>query len=153
MSPRTFYRTIATAEAITWTLLILGMILKYGVKVGDWPVSIGGFVHGLVFIAYVVTAVLIGLNQRWPKGLIVVASATSVIPYLTIAFDRWLEKRGKLDGAWRTTASNHPGDRKWADVALRAMVARPVLLGVTFVVVVGGVMATMLFVGPPGGRA
>ncbi len=153
MSPRTFYRTIATAEAVTWTLLIVGMILKYGVKVGDWPVSIGGFVHGLVFIAYVVTAVLIGLNQRWRKGLIVVAAATSVIPYLTIPFDRWLEKKGMLDGAWRTTASDHPGDRKWADVALRAMVARPVLLGVTFVVVVGGIMATMLFVGPPGGRA
>ncbi|ALV45652.1 integral membrane protein [Arthrobacter alpinus] len=153
MSPRTFYRTIATAEAVTWTLLIAAMILKYGVKVGDWPVSIAGFAHGLVFIAYVVTAILVGLNQRWPKGLIVVAAATSVIPYLTIPFTKWLENKGRLDGAWRTTVSDHPGDGKWADVALRAMIGRPVLLGVTFVVVVGGVMATMLFVGPPGGRA
>lgn len=153
MSPRTFYRTIAIAEAVTWTLLIAGMIMKYVFKVGDWPVSVGGFAHGLVFIAYVTTAVLVGLNQRWPARLIVGAAATAFVPYLTIPFDRWLEKKDRLDGGWRTTATAHPRDRHWVDATLRWMLNRPVLLIVVFVVFVGGIMATMLFVGPPGGRA
>lgn len=153
MTPRIFYRTIAIAEAITWTLLIAAMIMKYVLKVGGWPVSIGGFAHGLVFIAYATTAVLVGLNQRWPKRQIVGAAATAFVPYLTIPFDKWLEKQNMLDGGWRTTATDHPRDSHWVNVVLRWMLNRPVLLSMVFVVFVGGVMATMLFVGPPGGGA
>ncbi|MET4004854.1 MULTISPECIES: DUF3817 domain-containing protein [Arthrobacter] len=153
MSPRTFYRTLAIAEAITWTLLIAAMIMKYVFKVGDWPVTVGGFAHGLVFIAYVTTAVLVGLNQRWPVRLILGAAATAVVPYLTIPFDRWLEKKNRLDGEWRTQATAHPHDGHWVQVVLRWMLNRPVLLSVVFVVFVGGIMSTMMFVGPPGGRA
>lgn len=153
MSPRTLYRTLAIAEAITWTLLIAGMVLKYVFKVGDWPVTVGGFAHGLVFIAYVTTAVLVGLNQRWPVRLIAGAAATAVVPYLTIPFDQWLEKHHKLDGEWRTVATDHPRDGHWIQSTLRWMLNRPVLLSVAFIVFVGGTMATMMFVGPPGGRA
>ncbi len=153
MTPRIFYRSIAIAEAVTWTLLIAGMIMKYALKMGDWPVTVGGFVHGLVFIAYVTTAVLVGLNQRWPTKLIVGAAATAFVPYLTIPFDRWLESKERLDGGWRTKATGHARDGHWVDVVLRWMLNRPVLLTAVFVVFVGGIMATMLFVGPPGGRA
>ncbi|MDD0858530.1 DUF3817 domain-containing protein [Arthrobacter alpinus] len=61
-----------------------------------------------MFIAYVTTAVLVGLNQRWPKRQIVGAAATAFVPYLTIPFDKWLEKKNMLDGGWRTTATDHP---------------------------------------------
>ncbi|MDJ0316120.1 MULTISPECIES: DUF3817 domain-containing protein [Arthrobacter] len=153
MTPRIFYRTLAIAEAVTWTLLIAGMILKYAVGVGDWPVKVGGFAHGLVFIGYVTAAVLVGLNQRWPKRLIVGAGATAFVPYLTIPFDRWLERKNMLEGNWRTSVTDHPHDGHWVQVLLRWMLNRPVLLGVIFVVFVGGIMSTMLFIGPPGGRA
>ena len=36
MSPRTLFRSFAVAEVVTWSLLIVGMILKYAVGVGDW---------------------------------------------------------------------------------------------------------------------
>lgn len=153
MTPRTLYRTVAIAEAVTWTLLIAGMILKYVFDAGPWPVKIGGFAHGLVFIAYVTTAVLVGLNQRWSVRRIVGAGATAVIPYLTIPFDARLEKNNMLDGGWRTTATDHPHDGHWVQATLRWMLNRPVLLSVVFIVFVGGVMATMLFIGPPGGQA
>ena len=52
-----------------------------------------------------------------------------------------------------TTATDHPRDGHWVQVVLRWMLNRPVLLSVAFVVFVGGIMATMMFVGPPGGRA
>ncbi|WP_404291364.1 DUF3817 domain-containing protein [Glutamicibacter arilaitensis] len=152
MSPSALYRTVARAEAVTWTMLIIAMILKYGVKVGDWPVSIAGFIHGFVFLSYVVMSILVGMNQRWSKRLIIGAAATSIIPYLTIPFDKWLENNGKLVGAWRTTASDHPDDRKWTDAAMRWMVSRPVLTGAILLLAVVAIFSTMLVLGPPGGR-
>ncbi|HJX79820.1 DUF3817 domain-containing protein [Glutamicibacter sp.] len=153
MSPSVMYRTVARAEAVTWTLLIIAMILKYGVKVGDWPVSVAGFIHGFVFLSYVVMSILVGMNQRWSKRLIVGAAATSITPYLTIPFDKWLEKNGKLVGDWRTSASDHPGDRKWTDATMRWLVARPTLTAVLLFVAIVAVFSTMLFLGPPGGRS
>jgi len=153
MSPSALYRTVARAEAITWTLLIIAMVLKYAVKVGDWPVSIAGFVHGFVFLTYIATSVLVGMNQRWSKRLILGAAATSVIPYLTVPFDRWLERRGKLVGCWRTQASEHPADQRWTDSTMRWLVARPVLSTVALFVLIVAVFSTMLVMGPPGGRS
>lgn len=153
MTPRLFYRAFAIAETVTWTLLISAMILKYVFKVGDWPVTIGGFAHGMVFIGYAMTAVLVGVNQRWRTRQIVGAMATAFVPYLTIPFDRRLEKRGMLDGEWRTTATDHPGDHGFTNVVMRWLLNRPVLFGVGFVVLLGTIMSTMLFIGPPGGRS
>jgi len=153
MSPRLFYRALAIAETVTWTILISAMILKYVFKVGDWPVTIGGFAHGLVFIGYAMTAVLVGVNQRWRTRQIVGAVATAFVPYLTIPFDKRLEKHGMLDGGWRTTATDHPADHGFVNVVMRWLLNRPVLFGVGFVVLLGGIMSTMLFIGPPGGRS
>jgi hypothetical protein len=47
VSPRLFYRTVAVAEAVTWTLLLAGMLLKYvaqagslGVLIGEWRTTV-----------------------------------------------------------------------------------------------------------------
>lgn len=152
MTPSSLYRTVARAEAVTWTMLIIALILKYGVKIGDWPVSIAGFIHGFVFLTYATMAVLIGMNQRWGKGLIVGAAATAVVPFLTIPFDKWLERNGKLEGPWRTEATDHPDDRKWTDATMRWLVARPLLTTVLLFIVIVAIFATMLVIGPPGGE-
>ena len=156
MSPRLFYRTVAIAEAVTWTLLIGGMLLKYVLlpgETGDLALRIGGFLHGLVFIAYGMTAVLVGVNQRWSPRLIVAAVATAIVPYATIPFDRLLERRGRLDGDWRHTITSDPRDHTWVSVVLRWMLNRPILLGTLFVVGLVSIMATLLVIGPPGGRS
>ncbi|WP_159610190.1 DUF3817 domain-containing protein [Glutamicibacter sp. JC586] len=151
MSPSSLYKTVARAEAVTWALLIIAMILKYGFKVGDWPVSIAGFVHGFVFLSYIATAVLVGMNQRWRKRLILGAAGTAFVPFLTIPFDKWLERKSKLEGDWRTDATDHPGDKSWLDTLMRWLVARPVLTFIIFFVVIVGVFSSMLVMGPPGG--
>ena len=153
MSPRLLYRLVSIAEAITWSLLITGMLLKYVVQAGEWGVQIGGFLHGLVFIAYGMTAVFIGINQHWTVRLIALACLTAIIPFATIPFDRALERRGALGGGWRHTRSADPRDHTMVSGLLRWMLARPVLFASIMGVALVTIMATLLTLGPPGGAS
>ncbi|WP_125775088.1 DUF3817 domain-containing protein [Antribacter gilvus] len=149
LTPRRLYRVLAVAETVTWTLLILGMVLKYLVQVGDWPVQLAGPVHGTVFVAYAFTAALVGVNQRWGAVQTAAAVATAVVPFATIPFDRRLERRGLLEGGWRREQTDHPGDATWVSAALRFFLAHPVLLGAAMVVAVMVVVGVLLVLGPP----
>lgn len=151
MTPRTFYRAVAVAESITWTLLIIGMLLKYVAGLGALPVLIGGSIHGFVFIAYALAAVLIGVNQRWSVQQIVFAVASAIVPYATIPFDIWLDRRGKLDGDWHRIATDDPRDRTWVRRLLRWFIGHPAILITVFVVGIVVIMCALLIVGPPGG--
>src|SRR5690625_7293941 len=64
LTPRRLYRTLAIAETITWTMLILGMIGKYLLQLGDWPVRVGGMARGVVFVSYAFAAGLVGGDQQ-----------------------------------------------------------------------------------------
>ncbi|MBF4564772.1 DUF3817 domain-containing protein [Plantibacter sp. VKM Ac-2876] len=149
MSPRRLFRLIAIAEAITWTLLIIGMILKYVTKTTDVGVSIGGALHGFVFLVYGATVLLIGINQRWPIGTILVGLASAVVPYATIPFDLWADRTGRLDGAWRREAGADPRDQRVLDRLTRWLVRHPILLVVVGGLVVVAVFTALLVVGPP----
>ncbi|AQX80455.1 hypothetical protein A4X17_18330 [Plantibacter sp. H53] len=149
MSPRRLFRLIAIAEAITWTLLIIGMILKYVTKTTDLGVSIGGALHGFVFLVYGATVLLIGINQRWPIGTILVGLVSAVVPYATIPFDLWADRTGRLDGTWRREAGADPRDQRVLDRLTRWLVRHPVLLVVVGGLVVVAVFTALLVVGPP----
>ncbi|MFU8946734.1 DUF3817 domain-containing protein [Mycetocola zhadangensis] len=154
MSPRLFFRTLAIAEAVTWTLLILGLLMKYVWQLGelgDLGVRIGGTIHGFVFLAYGMTVVLVGLNQRWKIPSIVLGVVTAVVPYATIPFDVWADRTGRLDGEWRRAETDDPRDKTWIDRLLRWFLTHPVLLAVIFVVALVAIFATLLVIGPPGG--
>lgn len=151
MSPRLFYRTVAIAEAVTWTLLITGMLLKYVGNAGGLPVLIAGSIHGFVFITYAMTAVLVGVNQRWSIKLIVFAVITAIVPYATIPFDIWLDRNRQLEGIWRRTATDDPRDAGWVSRLLRWFLNHPAILITLFVVAIVVIMTVLLIVGPPGG--
>ena len=151
MSPKRLFRALALAEAVTWTILIVAMILKYVVGV-EWAVLVGGSIHGFVFLAYAFAAVLVGVNQRWSVGLIAFAVVTAIVPYATIPFEVWLMRRGRLEGGWRHERTEHPADGSWVNRMLRWFLARPVLLTVLAVVGIAGVFTALLVIGPPGGR-
>ena len=68
LTPKKLYRIVAIAEAITWTLLITGLILRATMDLSI-AVTIGGSIHGFVFLAYGATAILTAINQRWSVGL------------------------------------------------------------------------------------
>lgn len=149
MTPRSFYRSLSIAEAVTWTLLIAGMLLKYAANAGSLPVLIGGSIHGLVFIGYAATAVIVGLNQRWKVGQIIFAVVTAIVPYATIPFDRWLERRGMLEGEWRLEQTADPRDKRGIDRLMRWFLNHPVLLGVILVAVIAVVFSVLVTLGPP----
>ena len=151
MSPKRLFRALALAEAVTWTILIVAMILKYAAGV-DAAVLVGGSIHGFVFLAYAFAAVLVGVNQRWHLGLIAFAVLTAIVPYATIPFEVWLVRRGRLEGGWRRDAGEHPADGHWVNRMLRWFLARPVLLTVVAVIGIAVVFSALLVIGPPGGR-
>ncbi|MFF2053656.1 DUF3817 domain-containing protein [Leifsonia sp. NPDC058194] len=149
MTPRLLYRILAVAEAVTWTLLIVGMLLKYVVGVGDWPVVVAGPIHGFVFITYAIAAALVGVNQRWRIPLIVLAVATAVVPYTTIPFDLWADRTGRLDGGWRTAPTEDPRDHTWFGRLFRWMLTHVAVLATSLAILAVVIMAALLAIGPP----
>ena len=149
-TPRGLYRLAALAETITWSLLIVGLALKYGAGL-DLAVTVSGGIHGFVFLAYAAIALLVGLNQRWRLWLIALAVASAVVPYATIPFERWLERSNHLSGGWRTEATADERDSGWLDRAVRWMLRHPALLLAVAVLAVVAVFAALLLAGPPGG--
>lgn len=148
-SPRSMYRKVSIAEAVTWTLLIAGMVMKYVFDAGNLGVRIGGSIHGLVFLTYMATAVVVGWNQRWSIGQIAAAVGTAIIPYATIPFDKSLERKNMLDGPWRTEKTEHPGDTHWFDSLMRWFLKHPVMFFIILIALIATAMSVLLFLGPP----
>jgi integral membrane protein len=151
VSPRQLFRAVAVAEAITWTLLLAGLILKYGFGV-DIAVTIGGTLHGIVFIAYAFTALLVALNQRWPLPVALVAVAVAVVPYGTIPTEIVLDRRGRLDGDWHRQPTDDPRDQQWIYQLLRWLLNHVAIFIVVAFALVAIVVTVLLVAGPPGGK-
>ncbi|MFS2279456.1 DUF3817 domain-containing protein [Microbacterium sp. OR21] len=150
-TPARLYRALAIAEAITWTLLISALILR---AVGQPAVlvTIGGGIHGFVFLAYGATAVLLAFNQRWHPGIAATAIVSAIVPYATIPAEIWLHRNGRLEGEWRLTETDDPRDRTWYDRTMRWFLHRPWVLALLILAAVAAIFAVLLLIGPPGGR-
>jgi integral membrane protein len=153
LSPRRLFRLLAVAETITWSLLIAGMLLKYVARGSDLGVSIGGGVHGFVFLAYCAATVFIAVNQRWTLHVTLTTLASAVIPYATIPAERRLERDGLLEGGWRREATDDPRDNGVLSRLLRWALSHPMWTSAALVVGVVVVFAVLLMLGPPGGGA
>lgn len=151
MSPRLFFRVVSIAEAVTWTALIAAMVARYAAG-AEVPFFFAvGLAHGVVFISFVATAVVVGLNQRWPLWLMAVTALSAVPPYGTLMTDALLERRGRLQGGWRTAEGDDPRDRTPVDRLLRWFLGHPWMFAVVLVVVVALLTAVALVAGPPTG--
>ena len=151
-TPRKLYRILAIAEAVTWTLLITGLIVKATAGIDATLLTTIGGVHGFVFISYGATAILVGINQRWHFGVGLLAVVTAIVPYATIPFEIVQERRGALAGAWRLTPSDDPRDHHWFDRFVRWFLNRPALLVLAIVVAIVLIFVILLTAGPPGGK-
>ena len=149
MNPKQLFLLFAKSEAVTWTLLISALIIRAAGDPIPHVVTIAGSIHGAVFLGYAVTALLVGLNQRWKIGKLVLAVALAIVPFATIPFERQLVRTMALEGSWRTKASEDPRDAFFIDRIFRWFIARPVVLLAVLVVAIPAVFAFLLFLGPP----
>lgn len=148
MSPLKFFRIVAVAEACTWALLLIGMFLKYVTETTELGVRIGGMLHGVVFIAFLLTTLVVGVDQKWKHSRIALGLASAIPPFFTIWFDTSAEKRGDLGSSWRL-ATEQPTD---ALEKVAARIIRKPLQGVAVgVLAVAVLTAVALVVGPPVG--
>lgn len=88
---------VATAEAISWAGLLIGMYVKYFTDGGERGVQIFGPIHGGIFVAYVVLALLVARLQRWSYWVTLVALTCSIPPFATLLFEWWAARTGRLD--------------------------------------------------------
>ncbi|KJL41937.1 DUF3817 domain-containing protein [Microbacterium trichothecenolyticum] len=150
-TPHTLFRALAILEAISWTLLIAGLVIR---ATTDWAlgVTIGGGIHGFIFLSYGATVILVALNNRWRVGPTVLALVSAVIPYATIPAELWLQRSGRLAGAWRLEATDDPRDATWYDRLMRWFLRRPWVLGALIALAVVLLFVVLVIPGPPGGR-
>jgi integral membrane protein len=149
VKPKQLFLLFAKGEAVTWTLLISALIIRAAGDPIPHVVTIAGSIHGAVFLGYAVTALLVGINQRWSFGRLALAVGLAIVPFATIPFERKLIRTSALDGAWRTAKSEDPRDAFFIDAFFRWFIARPIVLLAVLLVAVPAVFAFLLFLGPP----
>lgn len=148
-TPASVYGVMAVAEMVTWTGLIIAMVARYGFSYSGELFFVAGLSHGVIFIAYCVTAVVVGVNQRWGPGVIVVSLLAAIPPWATLPFDRWLVRHDKLEGPWRLAHSGDPRDDEQIDRFVRFWLRHPVWFFVTMVTVMTAVITVLLMLGSP----
>ena len=77
-------------------------------------------VHGIVFVAYCLTTVLVAVDQRWSRGRTLLGLAAAVPPFCTVWFDRYAERRGALADPVAARLGRAPARRSTARSRLAA---------------------------------
>ncbi|GEP34577.1 hypothetical protein NSZ01_23450 [Nocardioides szechwanensis] len=146
MSPTRLFRVVATAEALTWAGLLTGMFFKYVTETTELGVRVFGMLHGVVFIGYCLTTVVVAVDRRWTLGRTALGLASAVPPFMTVWFDRHVERRAGLGDTWRLVGEDaaRPVERPVAWLLRNP--ARGVAAALVAVVALTGVA---LLVGPP----
>jgi integral membrane protein len=90
------FRAAAIAEAVSWVLLLAGMFVKWVLRTSEVGVQVFGPVHGAVFVGYVLVTLLAWRVLRWSPLTALLALAASVPPLVTVWFERWARRTGRL---------------------------------------------------------
>lgn len=83
----TLFRIVAFLEGVSYILLLfIATPIKY---LMDEPkyVKLLGMPHGLLFMAYIVLAVIIGAKLKWDKKIMRSVLLASIIPFGTFYID------------------------------------------------------------------
>lgn len=147
MTPRNLHRIAASLEMITWTLLILGMVLKY-TGVTDAVVPIAGPIHGFGFLCFAAMTVIIWINNRWSIGLGIAGLVVSIIPWAALPFTLWADRKGHLDGGWRYLGTDDK-PTGLPDRALAQLVRHPVRTILILLVIIAVIFVLLLTLGQP----
>lgn len=146
--PLELFRRVAIAEAITWALLLSGMVLKYGTHTTDVAVKVFGMIHGIVFISYVVTTVTVWVDQKWTVRRGIGALLASIPPFVTVVVELLAVRRGWIGSAWRLRTSEGAALSR-PEAVVRWVLVAPVRGLAVAVAAVAVLTGLALLVGPP----
>lgn len=76
-------------------LLFIAMPLKYMADIPE-AVKYTGWVHGLLFILYILTLISVKVDRNWSIAKTALAFVISLIPFAAFVFDRSLRKEEAL---------------------------------------------------------
>lgn len=144
-APRRLFRALATAEALTWALLLAGMAAKH-TGLTELGVRVFGMLHGVVFIGYCLVVLLVGVDRRWSVARLALGLAAAVPPFATLPFERYAEARGLLGRRWRLRTAQPRGVH---EAVVARVVSRPLHGAAAGLLAVAGLTAAALLVGPP----
>lgn len=89
------FRMIALAEGTSFILLLLAMPFKY---VYNYPegVKVIGWIHGLLFILYLIFLLFVKIRNSWSIKKSFIAFVASLLPFGTFVLDVSLRKEEEL---------------------------------------------------------
>lgn len=89
-------RMTGIVEGISFLLLLfIAMPLKYFADIPE-AVKYTGWVHGLLFIAYILALLHVYIVQQWPLKKAIIAFLASLVPFGTFVLDSEWKKEEKL---------------------------------------------------------
>lgn len=144
--PAKLFGMLALAEMATWTLLLLGMLGKYALGLGDLGVRVGGSLHGFVFLSYCLVTVLIAVDQRWRLRDAALGIGSAVVPYATVPFERYAQRNDLLANSWRLRGQRPEAPQ---ERVVSAALRQPILAGLASLLVVAAAFFGLVRLGPP----
>lgn len=88
ISLKNSFRIIALLEGVSYLLLLLIAVpIKY-VQGNPEYVKLLGMPHGLLFVAYVVLAIVIGNDLKWDLKTMFIVLVASILPFGTFYVDK-----------------------------------------------------------------
>lgn len=93
----TAFRITAIAEAISWVGLLIAMLFKYVVVKTSTGVEIMGPIHGVIFLAYLVSTIVVASQLEWKFKVTALGLLSAIPPFVTVVFEVWAKRSGHLD--------------------------------------------------------
>jgi integral membrane protein len=105
-----WFRIVALLEAVSWVGLLTGMYFKYlGTPRTEIGVKIFGMAHGLIFVGFVVVALLAGIAFKWSLGTWALVVLAGIVPLASVIFIMWADRTGRLGSPAAAMAVAQPG--------------------------------------------
>lgn len=130
----------------TWAGLIAGLVLRALDVINIVPIT--GGIHGFVFLCYAVTTVFVWANQQWRFRVGFTGLVLAIVPFATVPFEVWVDRRGMLKGGWRL-APGGDAPKGFVEHVQAWILRRPLLAIAILIVLIVAVFSTLLWLGPP----
>ena len=87
-SLKNIFRLVALLEGVSYLLLLFVAVpIKY-MQGNPEYVKLLGMPHGLLFVAYILLAIVVGMEQKWNKKILFIVLIASVLPFGTFYVDK-----------------------------------------------------------------